>query len=183
LTAAASSSAQINLSWADNSTNEDGFKIERCAGASCSFSQIATVGANVTTYSNTGLSANTAYSYQVRAYNAGGDSENSNVATATTPAPPLVPAIPINLATTTASKNSVRLTWTDVANNEEGYKIERCTGSGCTNFSQIASVPANTTTYLNTGLRKATTYLYRVRSYNAGGNSDYSNTASYTTAR
>ena len=182
LTAMASSSAQINLSWADNSTNEDGFKIERCAGASCSFSQIAAVGANVTTYSNTNLSANTAYSYQVRAYNAGGDSGNSNVATATTPAPPLVPEKPSILATTTASKNSMRLTWTDVAN-EEGYKIERCTGSGCTNFSQIASVPANTTTYLNTGLRKATTYLYRIRSYNAGGDSACSNTASYTTAR
>jgi hypothetical protein len=49
LTATAVSSSQINLTWVDGGTTEQGFKIERCAGAGCSnFSQIATVGANVT---------------------------------------------------------------------------------------------------------------------------------------
>jgi alpha-tubulin suppressor-like RCC1 family protein len=85
LAASAVSSAQINLSWTDNSTTEDGFRIERCSGSGCtSFAQVATVGANATTYSDTGLAAGTAYSYRVRAYNAAGNSGYSNVAGAWT---------------------------------------------------------------------------------------------------
>ena len=58
LTASAVSGSQINLAWTDGSTNELGFKIERCTGAGCSnFAQVATVGANVTSYSNTGSGA------------------------------------------------------------------------------------------------------------------------------
>jgi serine protease AprX len=85
LSATAVSSSQINLSWADASNNEDGFTIERCQGAGCSsFGPIASVGAGVTSYSNTGLSASTSYSYRVRAFNTGGDSGYSNSASATT---------------------------------------------------------------------------------------------------
>ena len=184
LAATAVNSSRIDLSWIDNADNENGFRIERCAGAGCSvLSPVATVGANVTAYSNMGLLANTAYKYQVLAYNTGGDSGYSNVATAITPALPAVPAAPSGLTATTVSKYSIRLTWSGNATNEEGFKIERCTGSGCTKFSQIATVPANTTTYLNTGLRKATAYTYRVRAYNAGGDSTYSNLAASTTTR
>ena len=86
LTASAVSRSQIDLSWADTATNESGFKIERCAGASCSnFAQIATVGANVKIFSNSGLKRNTSYRYRVRAYNGSGDSAYSNIANAKTP--------------------------------------------------------------------------------------------------
>jgi hypothetical protein len=86
LTATAISRSQINLSWTDNAGNETGFKIERCTGATCTnFAQIAAVGANVKTFSNTGLKRNTSYRYRVRAYNGGGDSAYSNIATAKTP--------------------------------------------------------------------------------------------------
>lgn len=84
LVATGVSSSQINISWTDNSSNETGFKIERKIGASGTYSQIATVGANVTSYSNTGLSAGTTYYYRVRAYNSYGDSAYSNEASATT---------------------------------------------------------------------------------------------------
>jgi C1A family cysteine protease len=85
LGATAVSGSQINLSWTDSSTNEDGFKIERCTGSGCTnFGQIATVGAGVRAYSNTGLAASTTYSYRVRAYNTGGDSGYSNITIATT---------------------------------------------------------------------------------------------------
>jgi hypothetical protein len=89
LTATAVLYTQVNLSWTDNAGNETGFKVERCAGASCSnFSQIDSVGPNVTSYQNTGLTGGTSYSYRVRAYNAGGNSSYSNTATAVTPLPP-----------------------------------------------------------------------------------------------
>jgi subtilisin family serine protease len=85
LAAAATSSSQINLSWTDNSYNETGFKIERKIGATGTYSQVATVGANVTTYSDTGLNGSTTYYYRVRAYKTAGDSSYSNEASATTP--------------------------------------------------------------------------------------------------
>jgi hypothetical protein len=175
------STSQINLSWTDGASNEDGFKIERCSGAGCSnFAQIAIVGSNVTGYSNNGLLASTTYSYRVRAYNSGGDSSYSNTASATTPAPAL-PAVPSNLLATPVSTSQVNLSWTDMANNEDGFKIERCSGAGCSNFAQIAIVGSNVTGYSNNGLLASTAYSYRVRAYNSGGDSPYSNTASATT--
>ncbi len=84
LTATASSPTQIDLSWADNSSDESGFKIERSPNGSSGWTQIDTVGYNVETYSNTGLVCGTIYYYRVRAYNANGDSSYSNVANATT---------------------------------------------------------------------------------------------------
>ncbi len=87
LSAAAASASQVNLTWRDNSTNETGFKIERKTGSGGTYAQIATVGANVTSYQDTGLSAMTTYYYRVRAYNSGGNSAYSNEDGATTEAP------------------------------------------------------------------------------------------------
>jgi hypothetical protein len=85
LTASAVSASQINLAWADNSTDETGFKIEQST-STIPWTQIATVGANVTSYSNTGLLPLTTYTYRVRATNAVGDSAYSSTASATTQA-------------------------------------------------------------------------------------------------
>lgn len=178
------SSSQINLTWTDSDNTEQGFKIERCAGIGCSdFAQVATVGANVTSYSNTGLTASTSYSYRVRAYNAAGDSDYSNTASAVTQAAPALPAAPTNLVATAVSATQIKLTWTDTASTESGFYIERCKGSTCTNFARIATVGANVITYSNTGLAKNTTYRYRVQAYNASGVSTYSNIAAATTPR
>jgi subtilisin len=182
LTATALSPSQIDLSWQDNSTGESGFKIERCTGAPCDdFVQIATVGANVTTYSNTGLTALTTYTYRVRAHNSGGDSEYSNDASATT-AQQMPPAAPTNLTATIVSSSRIDVSWQDNSTDESGFEIERCTGAPCSgDFVPIATVGANVTTYANTGLTASTTYTYRVLAYNAGGESGYSNTYSATT--
>ncbi len=85
LTAAAASSTQINLAWTDASSNETGFRIERKTGAGGTYAEIATVGAGVTSFGNSGLTGGTTYFYRVRAYNAGGNSATSNEASATTP--------------------------------------------------------------------------------------------------
>jgi hypothetical protein len=75
--------APLQLSWADNSNNEDGFKVERATGATGTFAQIALAGSNVTSLADSGVTAGTNYCYRVRAYNAGGDSAYSNAACAT----------------------------------------------------------------------------------------------------
>ena len=85
LVATSASTTQINLSWTDNSSNESGFRIERCTNANCTnFAQIVEVGANVSTFANTGLTKNTTYNYRVRAFNTSGNSNFSNVASART---------------------------------------------------------------------------------------------------
>ena len=78
LTAQAYSGSQITLRWTDNSNNETGFKIERKTGSKGTWAQIALVGSNVRTYSNTSLSKTTLYYYRLRAYNGAGNSAYSN---------------------------------------------------------------------------------------------------------
>src|SRR5207249_4055499 len=162
LVATTVSASEIDLTWTDNSDNEDGFRIEQCVGAGCNFTEIATVGANITTY-RTGVVPNFSYSYRVRAYNVVGPSAYSNTATATT----RPPAAPTNLTARGVSGSQINLAWQDNASNEAGFRIEQCQGAGCTAFVEIATVPANVTTYQDAGLTLGTSYTYQVRAYNA----------------
>jgi fibronectin type 3 domain-containing protein len=77
------SSSSIRLSWLDNSSNESGFIIQRSTDGS-RWTQIATVNANSTSYTSTGLQRRTRYYYRVVAVNSAGNSPYSNVASATT---------------------------------------------------------------------------------------------------
>lgn len=76
-----SSSLQAVLTWTDNATNETGYTVERAA-ADGVYGVIETLGANVVTYTNTGLTAGSTYTYQVRANTGTTYSSYSNVATA-----------------------------------------------------------------------------------------------------
>ena len=80
------SPGRIKLRWSDDATNELGFKIERSTNGK-PFKEIATVGAEVTTFVNSELSPGKKYAYRVRAYNTMGDSPYSNTARAKTPLP------------------------------------------------------------------------------------------------
>jgi hypothetical protein len=100
-----------------------------------------------------------------------------------TPTPPAAPAAPGSLVARAVSKGQITLSWTDHSGNEAGFRIERCTGAGCLNFTQIAQVGAGVTSFSNKGLQRGTTYSYRVSAFNAVGDSGYSNTASATTPR
>ena len=178
------SNSRINLAWQDNSTNEDSFKIERKKGAAGKFALIARLGANVKKFADSSLAANTAYFYRVRAANAGGHSDYSNEANATTS--PDKPAAPENLIVTTISHTQINLAWQDRATNEDSFKIERkiggSTGSPATGkFVRIAAVGANVKNFSDKGLAPKTEYFYRVRAANAGGHSEYSNEANATT--
>ncbi|HEY7220929.1 MAG TPA: fibronectin type III domain-containing protein [Candidatus Binatia bacterium] len=82
------SAAQLVLNWADNSTNEDGFKVERATGSTGTYAQVTTVGPNITSYTDTTVVAGTQYCYRVRAYNAAGNSAYSNAACGTAQSAP-----------------------------------------------------------------------------------------------
>lgn len=174
LSATTISSSQINLTWTDNSNNENGFKVEQSTDGT-NFTQIAMLADNTVSFSATSLTPSTTYTYRLVSFNDAGNSQFSNTASATTSAaPPAVPAAPSGLAATGVSRTQINLSWTDNSNNESGFRIERCKNANCSNYAQIAQVGANVTTFADTGLTKNTTYRYRVRAFNAGGNSAYS---------
>jgi hypothetical protein len=82
LTATPVATKRIDLAWADNSSSELGFKIERSTNGK-SYSQITTVAAGVTSFSDTGLRSGRKYYYRVRAYNASSNSAYTNITSAT----------------------------------------------------------------------------------------------------
>ncbi|WP_457252759.1 S8 family serine peptidase [Pedococcus sp. P5_B7] len=99
------------------------------------------------------------------------------------PPPPAVPSAPTGLTAVTASSTQVRLAWTDTSSNENGFRVERCTGGSCTAFAVVASLPAGSTAYTSTGLKANTNYRYRVVAWNDAGASAYSNIATAKTPR
>lgn len=75
---------RVNLTWVNNSTNEEGFYIERRADDNAAFSKIGTARAGANSYSDTSISPNTVYHYRIRGYNDKGNSKYSNEVTVTT---------------------------------------------------------------------------------------------------
>jgi hypothetical protein len=94
-----------------------------------------------------------------------------------------LPAPPSALTATAVSRTQINLSWTDNADNETGFRIERCKNVNCTNFVQITQVGANVTTFADTTVAKNSMYSYRVRAFNTAGNSAYSNTANAKTPK
>jgi hypothetical protein len=90
-------------------------------------------------------------------------------------AAPAAPAAPSNLTAAVVSAKQINLSWTDNSGNETGFVIQRSTNGG--NWSQLATVGANATSYSDRTVNKHHTYYYRVYAYNSFGNSAYSNTA------
>jgi alpha-tubulin suppressor-like RCC1 family protein len=169
LTVTAISSSQINLLWTDNSFNENGFQIERGITNSA-YSSLITIGPNITSYSDTGLTLGTTYYYRIRTYNAFGNSPYSNEANATTT------GIPSLLTLTVISSTQINLSWIDTADNETGFRIERSyNGTGA--YVQIDTVGNNVILYSDTTVTAGNTYYYRVRAYNGFGNGSYANEA------
>lgn len=88
-----------------------------------SWQQIAELGENIMTYSDTGVTGNREYRYRAQAYNGDGESEYSNLVTVETPTQ--LPLAPSGLSAQALSANHVDLAWTDNADNETGFRIER----------------------------------------------------------
>jgi titin len=177
------SSSQINLTWQDNSSDETGFKIERKTGSG-SYSQIATVGAGVTSYSNTLLSAGTTYYYRVRAYNAVGNSDYSNEASATTlPPPPAAPVLKSPASASTVPGLTPRLEW-NASSGAVSYGVQVSTSSSFANL--VVDETGITDLYYDIApgiLNWNTTYYWRVNARNSfGSTSSWSSSWYFKTA-
>lgn len=176
LSAVAISQSRVDLNWSaatdTGGSGLNGYRIFRNG------SQIATV--TTTSYSDTSLTASTAYSYLVRAVDGAGNvSAASNTATATTLGDTTAPSAPQNLVASAIDANRIDLTWsasTDTGGSGlAGYRIYR---NGST--TALATVP--TASYSDTSVAANATYTYVVRAYdNAGNESGASNSASART--
>lgn len=178
--ATAVSSTEIRLTWSDNANNEASYKVERSTNGLYSGTPVL-LGANATAFTDANLSPGTKYSYGVTAYNSAGNSGSLLLYATTAEPPPMAPSAPTELSATAVSKSQITLAWADASLNEEGFKIER-SNDGKT-FTQIASVGAGVTRFTNNNLSANKLYYYRVRAYNVGGNSGFTNVASARTLR
>ncbi|MGE0571980.1 MAG: fibronectin type III domain-containing protein [Dehalococcoidia bacterium] len=176
LVATTISAAEIRLTWQDNADDEQNYRIERSTDGT-TFTDAGVVTANVTTWSNTGLTAQTTCFYRVRATAGAAASAYSNTATATTGSAPIAPS---NLVATTLGPDGVRMSWQDNAGDEQYYRVERSTDG--VNFNQVALLLANTTSWTSYSLAPDTAYFYRVRASAGAAYSGYSNTAAATTS-
>jgi PKD repeat protein len=173
LTATAVSSSQITLNWADVAT-ETSYRVEKSTD-NATFSTVATLAANASSYTVSGLTANTTYYFRVVAINSGG--EAASTASATTLS--ATPTAPSNLSASGVTTTAVVLTWRDNSNNESGFVLERIAGK----VTVTISPGANTTSYSDTGLKAGTKYSYRVKAVAGSVSSAYSNTVTVTTLR
>jgi fibronectin type 3 domain-containing protein len=178
------SATEIDLTWptATDNVAVTSYLVERCAGIGCTtFAQVGT--SAVASFSDTGLTTATIYSYRVRASDAVNNlGPYSATATATTPdtQAPTAPGTPV---LTVVSGAQINLVW-PAATDDVGvarYLVERCAGDGCTTFVQIGST--STTSFVNGGLLALTSFSYRVRAADAANNlGPYSATVSGKTA-
>ncbi len=181
-------STELRLSWTAPTSNGGspitGYRIERAATRSGVWIiHVASTGSATTTYTDTGLAPNTTRYYRVRALNAQGSGDPSNVAEGTTNA--ARPGQPGNLRARAAGPTSITLAWdaptSDGGERITGYTI-RARGPGDGTWITIQRNTGSTaTTFEHTGLQPASAYRYQVAAINRIGAGQWSFEASTST--
>ncbi|MCG8700689.1 MAG: BspA family leucine-rich repeat surface protein [Bacteroidales bacterium] len=170
LTGSKTGLAKVQLSWTDNTDQENGFYIERKDGDN-SFVVIDSVLLNMTTYVDESIIASGDYSYRIAAYNATGISSYTN--TIAISYDEVIPHTPTELSGNLSNINIVELSWTDNSSNESGFIIQRQKGTA--GFKEIGRTIPNESSYIDNSIQSSGDYTYRVKAYNALGSSDFSN--------
>jgi uncharacterized repeat protein (TIGR03806 family) len=158
------SSTMVTITW-QASTLSGGAAVSYRVFRNGAATPVATV--TTTSYTDTNLTPNTAYSYVIRAFetaNPSNESASSTTVTVTTPPAPTVadttpPSVPQGLTASIVSSTQINLTWqasTDTGTGVAGYRVFRNGGA-----APVATV--TTASYSDTGLTAATQYTYTVR--------------------
>jgi len=187
LTATAVSTSQVDLSW--SAPSDDGgepitdYQIEVKIDAGSWSTLVANAGTS-TSYSHTGTTADTTYTYRVFAINSVGTSVPSTEASDTTPpAQSTVPDAPTGLTATPVSSSQVDISWSapsdDGGSSITGYQIEVKIGTDP--WSTLVANAGTSTSYSDTNLIPDTTCTYRVSAINSVGTSVPSTETSATT--
>lgn len=166
----ASSATTVVLTWIDASTNETNFYVERSLSPDTGFRRVRSVARNSIAATITGHRPLTTYYFRVGAKNAVGLSYSAVVPLTT---PDIPPRALSSLTGTVLSPTSAELRWRDLSANESGFKIERRESSNPT-FAEIGTTAANVVQFTDATRTAGTSYYYRVRAWNAAGNSAYS---------
>ena len=171
------SSTRNDLSWTDTTSVEQGYRVQRSIFPNSGFVTIAPyLSANTTSYSDLYAKPNLNYYYRVGAYNPGGVAYSDAVAVVSTPAAPAAPTnLAVQVVTGTTTPAYAFLWWTDNSRNEEGFKVER--GTDGISFAEVGTSGINYAAFRDLNLAPGT-YYYRVRAWNAVGDSGYSNIVS-----
>jgi hypothetical protein len=157
----------ITLTWQDNSRVEDSYVVQRAADA-VTFTTLAGLPANSTSYRDAAVVVATTYWYRVQARKDGGASNNSNTISVMVPLPGTpasasgTEAIPIN-------SSSIRVRWTDNSADESGFRVEQA--SSVTGPWISGGTAAVNATSLALGAASEQRLCYRVLAFNTAGNS------------
>ena len=134
-TVKAFSTSRIDLSWVDTTTSETGYRVSRRLTSGTVWTDLTTLAANTSKYSDLGLTTSTSYTYRVSAIASDGRLVSSPEVSGTTYGPTLAPT---NVGAQGAAESLIYVWWTDVATNEQYYIIEY-SESNKTNWKSIIS--------------------------------------------
>src|SRR2546429_5458314 len=164
----------VQITWTDNSINEDGFRVERAGSDAGPWTALLTTSPGITSAQDgNSTPSQERVCYRVVAFNKSGDAPASNTACTA------FPFAPTNLVAKAADGQTIDLTWTDNSAFEDGYEVQRCCQTG---WIVVATLPANAVSYRDAGLISNAQYSYTVRAKKDQGYSTYSNYASAITA-
>jgi hypothetical protein len=170
LTVTAVASDTLKLNWTYPEEAGNGTVIERKEDSDGEWVELETVSSGITSYSDTDLSSETEYFYRVKAkqkdhvysvaYPEDGISKYTGLST------------PGDLSGYALSPTQIYLTWTD-SDDENAYTLQR-KEAGYGDFSEVATLSEDTSSYIDTGLTSDTIYVYRIKAQNGSSTSEYS---------
>jgi len=170
---ASADTAKIELQWQDNSDNESGFEVHRKDVTNKGKREIiATVEANVATYSDTGVVPWVKYAYWIKAFN---DTGKSKLSKGKSVAAGVSPEAPAEVKIVSADTQGIELAWQDTSDNEEGFEVLRRNFTKKEQTKIIDTLGPNVTTYRDTNVTPDYRYGYRIRPFNIAGKADLKN--------
>jgi len=176
---------RIQLSWKGESRNADGWRVDRKRADVGMWFHVKTTPPGVTSCVDDFVNVVTpgkTYSYRIAAFNAGGLSKFSEEVAVRTP-PVTMPPAPSALRAVAVSPTLLKLAWNDNSDTEDGFRLECKVGAaGEWKPVQGRTLP-NGTSFTDYGLNPGQTYAYRVRAFNAAGESSWSNEVTAKTSQ